>query len=60
MQCYLLSNHETPQKRDPTPQSLYTAHMLSSVLTERKTGPLTTDKMSDAEPIRRKLPKGKK
>lgn len=33
---------------------------LSSALTDRETDLLMTDKAGDAEPIRRKMPKGKK
>lgn len=35
------------------------AHILSSALTEREIDLLMTDKTSDAEPIRRKLPEGR-
>lgn len=45
----------------PAPCShLCVSHILLSVLTDRETELLTTVKTSDAEPIRRKLPKGKK
>lgn len=47
-------------RRHPAPRSLCIAHILSSALTHRDIDPLTTDRTSNAEPIRRKLPKGEK
>lgn len=47
-------------KRHPSLWSLCIAHIFSSALTDREIDLLMTDKTGDAEPIRRKLPKGKK
>lgn len=50
----------TPQKGISQFPSPCAAHILSSALIDSKIDLLTTDKTSDAEPIRRKLPKGRK